>query len=132
MNKKGLIAIIVLVSVAVVATVSGIYISKAVEEAEKNPFAGNWVVEDKSISMDFLEDGTAKITYTKAKLPTLKTTYSGTVDATYAYNSETAEISVTIKVYSKEITSHYTYTIEGDTLVLTDTTTKQAQKFIMK
>ncbi len=129
-KKKFIIIAVVLVLVATLSIVGGIHISNRIEKEESNPFIGTWNSEDKTISMDFSDNGTAKITYNNALLPALGTKYNGTVNAVYAYDGEKQEMSVTITVYTKEITSHYTYEIEGRELILTDTSAKKSQTFI--
>lgn len=129
-KKKLIIAAVVLVVVATLAIVGGIHITNRIEKEESNHFVGTWTTEDKTVSMKFDSNGTAKITYNNALLPAMGTKYNGTVDAIYAYDGEKQEMSITITVYSKEITSHYTYEFEGKELKLTDTSAKKSQTFI--
>lgn len=100
-----------------------------VNHITKNPFTGTWISASDSRSYAFHEDGSVKIYYPGDKLPVLETPYKGSLDGTYAYDKSEKELSVTVKIYSKEITSHYTYEIEENTLTLTDTRSGKAKKY---
>ncbi len=129
MNRKKIFIIIIAAVVVIGSVVGGILISKAVEDAKKNPFVNIWHSQDGTADIQFMEDGTAKVTYRNVKIPVLNINYSGTTTATYAYDSKLGQISLSVKIYSKEITMHYTYSIEDYVLTLTDTATQKAQQF---
>lgn len=100
-----------------------------VNHITRNPLEGTWISAGDSGSYVFHEDGSVKIYYPGDKLPILETKYKGSLDGTYAYDKSEKELSVTVKIYSKEITSHYTYEIEDNTLTLTDTQTNKAKTY---
>ena len=129
MNRRKIFIIVIAAVVVVGAVVGGILISRAVEDAKKNPFINIWHAEDGTTDIQFMEDGTAKVTYKNVKIPVLNINYSGTTSATYAYDSKTGQLSLSVKIYSKEITTNYTYTLEDYVLTITDTATKKVQKF---
>lgn len=129
MSKKQIFIIVLAVLVVVGAIVGGIFISRAVEESKKNPLINIWHSQDTTTDIQFFEDGTAKVTYRNVKIPVLNLNYSGTTTATYAYDSKTEQLSLTVKIYSKNITTNYTYKLENYVLTLTDTTTQKVQAF---
>lgn len=129
MNKKKIFLIILAVVIVAGAVVGGIFISRAVEESKKNPFINIWHSQDGTADIQFMEDGTAKVTYKNVKIPVLNINYSGTTTATYAYDSKTEQLSLSVKIHSKEITTNYKYSIEDYVLTITDTTTQKVQTF---
>ncbi len=86
----------------------------------KNPLEGTWISTSDRGSYTFREDGSVKVYYPGDKLPVLETSYNGSIDGTYAYDKSEKEVSITLKIYSKEITSRYAYNVEDNTLTLTD------------
>ena len=124
--------IIILVLAGIITVTAGVLIFLAVREINRNPLLGTWHADDQSISMQFYEDGSSKVTYNNTKIPVVKTKHNGTLNATYAYDKISKEVSVTLAFYSKEITSHYTYDIEDNVMLLTDTSTNKTQKFILE
>lgn len=129
MKRKTIFLIILAVILVAGAITGGIFISKAVEESKKNPFINIWHSQDGTTDIQFMEDGTAKVTYKNVKIPVLNLNYSGTTDATYAYDGKTEQLSLTVRIYAKNITMNYTYTLENYVLTLTDTATKKVQIF---
>lgn len=103
-----------------------------VNEVNRNPLLGTWHAADKTLSYQFFEDGTVKATYSDIKLPVIETKYNGTIDGTYAYDKSEKELSVTLNIYSKEITTHYTFETDESTLTLTDTSTNKAKNYILE
>ena len=100
-----------------------------VNHITRNPLEGTWISANDSGSYVFHEDGSVKIYYPGNKLPVLETPYKGSIDGTYAYDKSEKELSITIKIYSKEITSHYTYNVENNTLTLTDTENNKSKTY---
>ncbi len=100
-----------------------------VNEVQRNPLLGTWGSTSGRGSYTFHEDGSVRIYSPGDKLPVLETSYKGTLYGTYAYDKSEKELSITLKIYSKEITSHYTYEIEENTLTLTDTSSKKAKNY---
>ncbi len=100
-----------------------------VNHITRNPLEGTWISATDSGSYVFHEDGSVKIYYPGDKLPILETPYKGSLDGTYAYDKSEKELSVTVKIYSKEITSHYTFEVEDNTLTLTDTQSNKAKTY---
>ncbi len=100
-----------------------------VNHITRNPLEGTWISASDSGSYVFHEDGSVKIYYPGDKLPVLETPYKGSLDGTYAYDKSEKELSVTVKIYSKEITSHYTFEVEDNTLILTDTQSSKTKKY---
>lgn len=86
----------------------------------KNPLEGTWISTSDRGSYTFHEDGSVKVYYPGDKLPVLETNYNGSIEGVYAYDKSEKEVSITLKIYSKEITSRYTYSVEDNTLTLTD------------
>ena len=95
----------------------------------KNPLEGTWISTSDRGSYTFRDDGSLKVYYPGDKLPVLKVSYNGSLDGTYAYDKSENKLSITLKVYSKEITSHYTYEVEGKTLTLTDIQTEESKQY---
>ena len=95
----------------------------------KNPLEGTWISTSDRGSYTFHEDGSMKVYYPGDKLPVLETSYNGSVDGTYAYDKSEKEVSITLKIYSKEITSRYTYVVENKTLTLTDKQTDESKSY---
>ena len=125
-KTKGIIVLSLICAAVVAITVSVVII---VINANANPFEGTWVSADKRGSYTFFEDGSMKTFIPGDKLPVLETPHNGSLDGTYAYNKSEKEISITLSVYSKEITSRYTYEIEDNTLTLTNTENKETEKY---
>lgn len=125
-KTKGIIVLSLIFTAIVAITVSVVLI---VINANANPFEGTWVSADKRGSYTFFEDGSMKTFIPGDKLPVLETPYNGSLDGTYAYDKSENEISITLSVYSKEITSRYTYEIEDNTLTLTNTENKETEKY---
>lgn len=101
----------------------------AVISITKNPLEGTWISTSDRGSYTFREDGSVKIYYPGDKLPVLETSYNGSLDGTYAYDKSEEVLSITLKIYSKEITARYTYSIEDNTLTLTDTETDKSKTY---
>lgn len=116
-----------LICAAIVAITVSVVIM--VINANANPFEGTWISADKRGSYTFYEDGSMKTFVPGDKLPVLETPYNGSLGGTYAYDKSEKEISITLSVYSKEITSRYTYEIEDNTLILTNTKNKETEKY---
>ncbi|MBR3588659.1 MAG: hypothetical protein IKL16_03775 [Clostridia bacterium] len=95
----------------------------------KNPLEGTWISTSDRGSYTFREDGSVKIYYPGDKLPVLETSYNGSLEGTYAYDKSEEVVSITLNVYSKEITALYTYNIENNTLTLTDTETDKSKAY---
>lgn len=125
-KAKGIMVLSLICAAIVAITVSVVII---VTNANKNPFEGTWISADKRGSYTFYEDGSMKTFIPGDKLPVLETAYNGSLEGTYAYDKSEKEISITLSVYSKEITSRYTYEIEENTLILTDTENKESKKY---
>lgn len=100
-----------------------------VNHVTRNPLEGTWISDSDRGSYTFHEDGSVKIYVPGDKLPVLETSYNGSLDGTYAYDKSEKSLSITFKVYSKEITSRYTYEIEENTLTLTDTESKESKSY---
>lgn len=100
-------------------------------EIGRNPLLGLWNEKDGAGSYEFYEDGKVEVLFANEKLPVLKTKYNGTLDGTYAYDKRKNEMSITLNVYSKEITTHYTYTIEDNVLTLTDSGTEKSRTYVL-
>ncbi len=100
-----------------------------VNHITKNPLEGTWISTSDRGSYTFREDGSVKIYYPGDKLPVLETSYNGSLEGIYAYDKSEKEVSITLKVYSKEITSHYTYNVENNTLTLTDTQNNKSKTY---
>lgn len=100
-------------------------------EIGRNPLLGLWNEKDSVGSYEFYEDGKVEVEFQNEKLPVLKTKYNGTLDGTYAYDKMKKEVSITLNVYSKEITTHYTYTIEDNVLTLTDSGTEKSRTYVL-
>ncbi len=121
---------IILISVAalfVAGVMAGIILLANL--AAKNPFVGTWISATDRGSYTFHEDGSLRAYYPGEKLPVLETPYNGTVEGTYAFDKTEEEISVTLNIYSKKITSLYTYEIEENVLILTDSETHKSKKY---
>ena len=101
----------------------------AVISVTKNPLEGTWISTSDRGSYTFREDGSVKIYYPGDKLPVLETSYNGSLEGTYAYDKSEEVLSITLKIYSKEITARYTYSIEDNTLTLTDTETEKSKSY---
>lgn len=125
-KTKGIIVLSLICAAVVAITVS---VALIVINANANPFEGTWISADKRGSYTFFEDGSMKTFIPGDKLPVLETSYNGSLDGTYAYDKSENEISITLSVYSKEITSRYTYEIEDNTLTLTSTENKETEKY---
>ncbi len=125
-KTKGIIVLSLICAAVVAITISVVLI---VINANANPFEGTWVSADKRGSYTFYQDGSMKTFIPGDKLPVLETAYNGSLDGTYAYDKSEKEISITLSVYSKEITSRYTYEIEENTLILTNTENKETEKY---
>lgn len=125
-KTKGII-VLSLICAAIAALIVSIVL--IVNKANSNPFEGTWISASDSGSYTFHEDGSMRVYVPGEKLPVLKTPYNGTLDGTYAYDKSEKEISITLSVYSKEITSRYTYKIEENTLFLTDTESGKEKKY---
>ncbi len=100
-----------------------------VNHITRNPLEGTWISTSDRGSYTFREDGSVKVYYPGDKLPVLETSYNGSLGGTYAYDKSENEVAITLKVYSKEITSHYTYTVEDNTLTLTDLQNDKSKKY---
>ena len=100
-----------------------------VNHITRNPLEGTWISTSDRGSYTFREDGSVKVYYPGDKLPVLETSYNGSLEGTYAYDKSENEVAITLKVYSKEITSHYTYTVEDNTLTLTDLQNDKSKKY---
>lgn len=100
-----------------------------VNHITRNPLEGTWISASDSGSYVFREDGSVKIYYPGDKLPVLETPYKGSIDGTYAYDKSEKLLSITFNIYSKEITSHYTFDIEDSTLTLTEAGTKKEKTY---
>lgn len=100
-----------------------------VNHITRNPLEGTWISTSDRGSYTFREDGSVKVYYPGDKLPVLETSYNGSLEGTYAYDKSENEVAITLKVYSKEITSHYTYTVEDNTLTLTDLQNNKSKKY---
>ncbi|MBQ7957619.1 MAG: hypothetical protein IJ279_06230 [Clostridia bacterium] len=124
--------IIALVIAGIIVIAAAVLITLAVREINRNPFLGTWISDDKSISLEFHEDGTGEVTYNNVKIPVLEVKYNGSADAVYAYDKRIKEISVTSTVYSKKITTHYTYEIDKTELILTNTATDDSMRYTLK
>ncbi len=113
--------------VAVVTTVIIVVVS-----GSKNKFEGIWHSDNNTISHQFYEDGKVKTTFNNAELPVINTKYTGSFEGVYAYDKSEEELSITLNIYSKEITMHYTYALEDNVLILTDSSTDKSEKYILK
>lgn len=100
-----------------------------VNHITRNPLEGTWVSASDSGSYVFHEDGSVKVYYPGDKLPILETPYKGSIDGTYAYDKSEKLLSITFNIYSKEITSHYTFDIEDSTLTLTEAGTQKEKTY---
>ncbi len=125
-KTKGIVVLSLICAFIVGLIVSIVLI---VNKVTANPFEGTWVSASTSGSYTFYEDGSMKAHFGGEKVPVLETAFKGTVEGTYAYDKGEKEISITLKIYSKEITSLYTYEIEENTLILTDTETGKDKKY---
>lgn len=125
-KTKGIIVLSLICAFIVALIVSIIII---VNKANANPLVGTWISASDSGSYTFREDGSMKVYIDGEKLPVIETVYKGSLEGTYAYDKSEKEISITLSVYSKEITSRYTYEIEDNTLTLTDSEKKEAKKY---
>lgn len=100
-----------------------------VNHITRNPLEGTWISASDSGSYVFREDGSVKVYYPGDKLPVLETPYRGSIDGTYAYDKSEKLLSITFNIYSKEITSHYTFDVEDGTLTLTEAGTKKEKTY---
>ncbi len=125
-KTKGII-VLSLICVAIAALVVSIVL--IVNKVNSNPFEGTWISAAGNGSYTFHEDGSMRAYVPGDKLPVLKTPYNGTLNGTYAYDKSEEEISITLSVYSKEITCLYTYEIDNNTLILTDTESGKSKKY---
>ena len=107
--------------------ITGIFL--LVNHITRNPLEGTWISTDSRGSYTFHEDGSVKVYYPGDKLPVLETNYNGSVEGIYAYDKSGKEVSITLKIYSKEITSRYIYKVEENTLTLTDTTNDTSKTY---
>lgn len=111
--------------------IAGLTVSIAllVNHITRNPLLGTWISASDSGSYVFHEDGSVKVYYPGDKLPVLETNYKGSLDGTYAYDKSEKELSITLKIYSKEITNRYTYDIEDNVLTLTNTENNKSNTY---
>lgn len=124
--------ILTIVLAGIITIAIGVAVFFIVREINSNPFIGTWNADDLSMSLEFHEDGSADITYNNAPVPVVKARHNGTVEASYAYQKQTKDLSVTLFFYSKEITSNYTYSIKNGELLLTDTSSDKTTRFIFE
>ena len=101
----------------------------AVINITKNPLEGTWISTSDRGSYTFREDGSVKLYYPGDKLPVLETSYNGSIEGVYVYDKSEEVLSITMKLYSKEITVLYKYSIENNTLTLTDTETDKSKTY---
>ncbi len=126
-KQKGITVFISIVCAVVIAITVGIVL--IVKEVKRNPLLGTWNEAAGVGSYHFYEDGKVEVTYENEAIPVLNLNHSGKLDGTYAYDKKSGEMSVTVKIYSKEITSNYTFDIKKDTMTLTDTATNKSRTY---
>lgn len=125
-KTKGIVVLSLICTCIVALIISVVLI---VNKVNSNPFEGTWTSAAGNGSYTFHEDGSLRTHVPGEKLPVLKVPYNGTLSGTYAYDKSDKEISITLSVYSKEITCLYTYEIEDGTLILTDTESGKVSKY---
>lgn len=125
-KTKGIV-VLSLICTCIVALIISIVL--IVNKANSNPFVGTWISAAGNGSYTFHEDASFRAHNPGEKLPVLKVPYNGTLNGTYAYDKSEKEISMTLSVYSKEITCLYTYDFEDDTLILTDKKSGKVSKY---
>ncbi len=126
-RQKGLTIFISIVLAIVIAITAGIVL--IVRKVNSNPLIGTWNEVTGAGQLEFYEDGSAEITYENETIPVLNISYTGKLDGTYAYDKSRKEMSLTVNIYSKEITSAYTFEVKKNTLTLTDKQTGKERMY---
>lgn len=112
---------VVLLAVLMVASV---FTACDIKITQEQKILGAWRDSTGTIGYEFLEGGACKVTYADVMIPIINYKYNGTVDGAYSLSKDDAgvlHLDVTFTILSKSITKSYTYTVDKNTLSLTDT-----------
>lgn len=96
-----------------------IFVRSEEVKAGADALLGKWSDSTGMSGYEFKENGIVNITYVNFVVPVINMPIDGTVAGSYIVKGNTVTISAS--VYSKTIKNTYTFAIDGNTLVLTDT-----------
>lgn len=88
------------------------------EKNDKNLLLGKWNDNANFSGYEFFDNGTMKVTYFNMAAINLEDVIEGTYTGTYSVEDDKLSISYTI--YSKAITKNYTFTVDENTLTLSE------------
>ncbi len=91
---------------------------------------GKWSDSTGMSSFDFKQGGVVNITYVNFVVPVINMPIDGTVVGSYVVKDNTVTISSSI--YSKTIKNTYIFTVDGNSLILTDVNDNTVSTYIKK
>lgn len=80
---------------------------------------GNWHDGSNMSGFNFKESGIVEVTYVNFTVPVINMPITGSYTGGYSVNGD--KLTINFSIYKKQIELNYTYKIDGNTLILTDT-----------
>lgn len=84
-----------------------------------NSIIGKWTDSTAMSGYDFKDGGNVDITYVNFTVPVINMPINGTYSGSYKIEAD--KITISASIYSKSVVNTYTYSVDGNTLTLTNT-----------